>query len=281
MGTLVGGLTSILLYCNIVVLSQWKIGASRYPSEPDVKQSPQSDASAQSENSAPSGKLQPASQRFDGRQLANNLGLDYASQNAYIQTMLRHASKDGQILLTLVDRGFVPMIVNFFVTSLQPLGITNYLILTMDVETCKSLNEHQINCFQYINMERSRGGAVSKYGSKEFLAKMNIRTHMIIEALSAGFRVLHTDVDMLFFKNPFQDDPCPLSSCDMAIMDDKVALNAGFLFVNPTNVSKRVYRSMKEYAVDHPHVNDQLQLNRMEGREEIPSSCQHHHPVPP
>jgi len=32
--------------------------------------------------------------------------------------------------------------------------------------------------------------------------KMNIRTEMILDALVAGFTVVHTDLDVVFFRNP-------------------------------------------------------------------------------
>ena len=34
---------------------------------------------------------------------------------------------------------------------------------------------------------------------------MNIRTFMILDALRLGYNVLHTDIDVFFMKNPFND----------------------------------------------------------------------------
>ena len=42
---------------------------------------------------------------------------------------------------------------------------------------------------------------------QDFLRKMNIRTYMILDALRLGYSVLHTDLDMYFMKNPFEEFP--------------------------------------------------------------------------
>ena len=180
----------------------------------------------------------------------------------YIKAIEKVASPRKEVLLTLIDTGFLPMVVNFFLTSIKPLGITNYLILTMNPRTCGQLEKFPINCFQYRNFTQKEGHT-SEFGSKDFLAKMNIRTDMILEALHAGFSVLHSDVDMLFFKDPFASIPCPQETCDMAVLWDAVVYNAGFLFINPTNTSKRVYQSMTMLARKNPGMDDQLQLNKI------------------
>ena len=180
----------------------------------------------------------------------------------FIKALEKVASPRKEVLLALIDTGFLQMVVNFFLTSIKPLGITNYLILTMDPQTCGQLEKYSINCFQYRNFTQN-GGHASEYGSKDFLAKMNIRTDMILEALHAGFSVLHSDVDMMFFKDPFACIPCPHETCDMAVLWDAEVYNAGFLFISPTNTSKRVYQSMKMLARKNPGMDDQVQLNKI------------------
>jgi len=39
-------------------------------------------------------------------------------------------------------------------------------------------------------------------GELGVVRKMNIRTEMILDALVAGFTVVHTDLDVVFFRNP-------------------------------------------------------------------------------
>ena len=45
----------------------------------------------------------------------------------------------------------------------------------------------------------------SEWGTTSFLRKMNVRTDMILDALRAGYTVLHTDVDVVFLKDPIPD----------------------------------------------------------------------------
>ena len=123
----------------------------------------------------------------------------------YLHALESVASPDRALLLSLVDHGFVTMAVNFYLTSLKPHNIQNYLILTLEADICAALEMYDINCFQYRN---STAASVSQYGSRAFKAKMNIRTDMILEALLANFTVLHTDIDVLFFTNPFKVIQC-------------------------------------------------------------------------
>ena len=181
---------------------------------------------------------------------------------AYIQALESIASSDRAILLSLVDHAYAKMAVNFFLTSIKPLKIHNYMILTMSSETCNFLATHGIvNCFQYRNFSSD---SASKYGSKEFKDKMNVRTDMILEALEANFTVLHSDTDMIFFRNPFSTIECPISVCDMAVLMDTSIFNAGFLLIHPTSNSKRIYSQMQQLVmINQTQWDDQAQLNKV------------------
>ena len=181
--------------------------------------------------------------------------------SAYIQALEYVASSERSILLSLVDHAYAPVAVNFFLTSIKPFNIRNYMILTMNSETCLFLAAHgTANCFQYRNFSSV---SASKYGSKEFKDKMNVRTDMILEALKANFTVLHSDTDIMFFKNPFKTIACPTAKCDMSALMDTTIFNAGFLLINPTTNSKRVYKHMQEMVNNQTHWDDQVQLNKI------------------
>ena len=135
------------------------------------------------------------------------------SRTSYIKALESIMSSSRSVLLALVDLPYATMAVNFFLTSIKPHSIENYMILTMNSETCKFIKTYGVkNCFQYCNF--SSAGA-SKYGTNEFNDKMNVRTDMILEALSANLTVLHSDTDVKFFQNHFKTVPrvCPISAC--------------------------------------------------------------------
>ena len=183
------------------------------------------------------------------------------SNTAYIKALKSVSSSSQHVLLALVDHAYATMAVNFFLTSIKPYSIENYMILTMNSETCKFIETYGVkNCFQYRNFSSTH---VSKFGSKEFNDKMNVRTDMILEALEANITVLHSDTDVIFFQNPFRTVPklCPISKCDIIALKDVAEYNAGFLLVHPTQSSKKVYRKMKSMVEQNTTLDDQTQFN--------------------
>ena len=177
----------------------------------------------------------------------------------YAEALRRVASPDGVVLLALVDEGFIDMTINFYLTCLKPHSIDNYLILTMHPNTCSHLRPHGIQCKLYRTVAGSE--KASSYGQAVYIAKMNLRTDLILEASDVGISVLHTDVDMYFMKNPLDYIKCPPDSCDIAALVDDKNMNAGFLFIRPTNASKAIYQSMRKMAQNSAKINDQVQLN--------------------
>ena len=73
---------------------------------------------------------------------------------------------------------------------------------------------------------------------------------MIIDALTADFTVLHSDADMICFKNPFKHIVCERGSCDIATMIDWSDGNyaVGFDYINPSDSTVAIYKRMKDLA---------------------------------
>ena len=179
----------------------------------------------------------------------------------FVRALQDVSYKNRTVLLSLVDEGFVTMAINFYLTSIKPHKIENYLILTMHNETCRKLAVYKINCFKY--RDCPGGHKSDEVGTPQFIEKMNVRTDMMIEALQAGISVLHSDTDVIFMKSPFYHIPCKVGQCDLAALKDYYHFNAGFLYANPSALS--VYTSMKELSLKDPTMNDQVQLNRVIG----------------
>lgn len=55
----------------------------------------------------------------------------------------------------------------------------------------------------------------SNYGSRAFVQKTHIKTHIILDALQLGYTVFILDVDILFFKNPMPYFNC--KKCDIQV----------------------------------------------------------------
>jgi len=123
----------------------------------------------------------------------------------YIHALCRHATPDRYVILALVDAAFVDLAINLYETSLRPNGIDNFLFVGVGRRVCElmanaSLLPEPLPCYRYVDDVAADRASV--YLSSDFIRKMNIRTDMIIDALNAGFTVVHVDLDVFFFRNP-------------------------------------------------------------------------------
>ena len=177
----------------------------------------------------------------------------------YILAMARHATPDRFIVLALVDTAFTDMAINLYESSLRPNQITNFLFVGAGRRACEILINASLPCYHYT--EDRATDVASIYKSADFIRKMNIRTDMILDALSVGFTVLHTDLDVVFLKNPLPDLKVVMLTADIATMWDSVAYNAGFLVVRPTWFAKKVYERMKTITGFSMKTDDQTALN--------------------
>lgn len=139
-------------------------------------------------------------------------------KDSFERVLKKRASTDGKILLMMVDRGSLDFSINLYLTSLVKQGLRNYLFVSVDKSTCVELLRRNISCHVY--REDRDAGHDSVYYSKDFLRKMNYRTFIILDALKLGYTVLHSDVDMFFYKNPFDEISCEWKACDMAMLND-------------------------------------------------------------
>ena len=121
----------------------------------------------------------------------------------FVLALARHASPDKFIILALVDTSFADMAINLYESSLRPNAINNFLFVGAGRKACEILLNASLPCFHYT--EDKDTDVPSIYKSPDFIRKMNIRTDMILDALSVGFTVLHTDLDVVFLKNPLPD----------------------------------------------------------------------------
>jgi len=121
----------------------------------------------------------------------------------FIEAIDTRADRDRYIVLAMADEAFVDMAINFYEASLQAHHVNNFLFVGVGRRTCRTLRNLSIPCFYYA--DDPNAGEASDYGQRNFIRKMNIRTEMIIEALTANFSVIHTDMDVAFLSNPVSE----------------------------------------------------------------------------
>jgi len=126
-----------------------------------------------------------------------------AYSNSLVDAIATRASKDRYIVLAMVDGAFIDMASNLHEASLAPHHIDNYLFVGVGSSACDVLRRQSLACFHYV--DDPSAGRDSAYGNADFIRKMNIRTDMILEALAANFTVVHTDLDVAFLHNPFDE----------------------------------------------------------------------------
>jgi len=162
--------------------------------------------------------------------------MPHSDNSTYIHALVQRASPDRYIILALVDAAFVDMAVNLYETSLRPNSIDNFLFVGVGRRACdlmrSSARSNPLPCYHYADDAASDTASI--YRSSDFIRKMNIRTDMIIEALNAGFTVVHTDLDVVFLHNP--------------LPHLKVWAVMAYVLVNTTNM---VYNYKCVYCVSH------------------------------
>ncbi len=171
------------------------------------------------------------------------------------------ASKEKEIILSLTDKSYIDMAFNFYETSIVPLGIENMLFIVLSNSTCIELDKKGMNCFAY-SPEEVADDVDGIYGSDVFKHKMNMRARFVIDALNWGYKVLLTDLDVIFFKNPLEYFMC--DECDIECLEDgkRGFLNAGFLFLRPTEMAIKTYQTRIELGRKYKGVTDQSLFNQ-------------------
>jgi len=122
---------------------------------------------------------------------------------SFTETILDRADADGYIVLAMSDEAFTDMAINFYEASFRRHHIDNFLFIGVGRKTCETLSQQSIPCFYYA--DDPNAGNSSSWGEEDFKRKMNIRTDMIRQALSANVTLIHSDVDVAFLSNPLNE----------------------------------------------------------------------------
>ncbi|ESN99530.1 hypothetical protein HELRODRAFT_176694 [Helobdella robusta] len=170
------------------------------------------------------------------------------------------ASVDKYIILAMVDSSFTDMALNLYWKSFRPNAIENFLFMGGDLKSCEILANESLPCYHYSTDETA--SVASVWNSPDFIRKMNLRTDMVLDALSLGYTVLHTDLDVMFFQNPLPELKVIMGEHDIASLWDNTVYNAGFICIKPTKYSLKVYNQMKQITDYSPQIDDQSALNK-------------------
>ena len=181
------------------------------------------------------------------------------SDPAFARALLQRVDKNNSIVLAMADAAFVDLAINFYMTSLKLHGIENYLFVGVSHEACRQLHrfDSEIACHTYTDDVDS--DTESDFNSQAFVRKTNLRTEMILDALLVGVTVVHTDVDVVFLKNPLPE--MLGTDTDITVLWDSSSYNAGFLAIKPTKPSIWIYDRIKKLTDEGTSRNDQFALD--------------------
>ena len=130
-------------------------------------------------------------------------GYSFTQNESFATALSAQADADNYIILVMIDEAFTDMAINFYEASLRAHRVDNFLFVGVGRKTCQRLSRLSIACFYYADDESA--DRASSFGQREFKRKMNIRTDMILKALSANFTVVHSDTDVAFLGNPLAE----------------------------------------------------------------------------
>ena len=181
-------------------------------------------------------------------------------------------SVNRTIIISVTDSTYIDMTMNFYVTSIQSHGISNFLAVSLSKEACEKLSDEKIECVHIEN--NSKSGSVSEWGSVGFASKSIMKLLLVKKVIEFGFTVLLSDGDLIFRQNPFQFFTC--QDCDIHIQDDHTnGLNTGFIFVRPTTRSIYLYHKLVSFTKtpiykEFPQATDQTIFNHVLARRTPP-----------
>ena len=178
-------------------------------------------------------------------------------QDSYEKALWGRAN-DGVIILSVVDSRYSTFALNFYKTSLQKFGLTNYLMVCIDTESYRTLTQQGLYCI-LDTAKNSNLPSSGNFGSAGYIAKTNLKTLLVLQALQLGLTVLVSDLDVVLLQNPFSYFTC--MECDLHVTRDRVQLNTGFVYVQPTNNSIYLYETAWKLYLHYHKSHDQSYFN--------------------
>jgi hypothetical protein len=134
----------------------------------------------------------------------------------YIITYFQRAPTIGYacflMLELLILNLFVNMALQVWFESIQRVGVTNYLVVALDDEIAQFCKDHKVPVYR---RDATISNAQANTGDNHAIS--GLKFHLLREFLVLGYSVLLSDVDILYFQNPFsylQRD------CDVESMTD-------------------------------------------------------------
>lgn len=140
---------------------------------------------------------------------------------------IKGISLNNTILSIVVTEHYIDEAINFYLLSILKLKITNYVFISIDLNSYYSLKEYTYNTFFYNRVKIDNGSTA--FSTNNFRIITMIKTYVLMHLMKLKQNVFVCDVDVHLFQNPL---PLFLSyNTDIvASTDSKYEMNTGLLY---------------------------------------------------
>jgi len=184
-------------------------------------------------------------------------------------------------IITLCNRSFEPLARNWN-WYLNRLNLNNYLTITTNRDTFKSLNYSEIKTF-FLNVEGAFSDKSENFGTKNFSDLTFLKPLLTRYLIHEDMTFLFSDVDTIWLKNPaphfddvsdiqMQTDNPDYFTVEEILLNAKKEyglVNTGFFLISPTRQSKIFLDKWINGMVSNPHLDDQSVFNSILSEENI------------
>ncbi|CAH1784470.1 unnamed protein product [Owenia fusiformis] len=196
-------------------------------------------------------------------------------------SILSKAACENNIILTIVDRAYLPMFWNLW-KSLHNVKLTQcFLPISLDIFTFEALTNKNITTYFEVGYDSKSNVNISKFGTVEFNRKTNQKITYLLQVLKLGYNVLFTDGDVVFLRDPFETLNCVYPDCDLAVQSNGMRLpwqllkesglhrntktdeiNSGFMYLRASKPTISLFTKVRSLSIKGNFSrNDQDYLN--------------------
>ena len=165
------------------------------------------------------------------------------------------ADANRTVMISIVDGKMADFALNFHQTATR-LGLRSVLVC-LDDDSRRYLAMQRVPCVPF-HVEHAAGGE-GDFGSLRYLGVTNIKTVVVLCALSRRYNVLVVDVDVSLFADPSPQFRC--GACDIHVQMDRTQANSGFVHVRHTPASMLLYATAWTMYTRYRRASDQAYLN--------------------
>ena len=190
--------------------------------------------------------------------------------------ILRNVAVDNTIIMISANCGYVNMAQNWII-HVKKLNITNFIVIAQDENVYDVLSTFVPGHVVMLDRDHPSNVQVESdafsFASQGFYEICKQRPHMIQSILDQGYKVLYSDTDLVWLKNPFEQLPDNVDYVGMTDVDnedpeiDRRDVCSAFLYFQPnyntkmllSYWTKRMVLDQNQYGHDQDHWRETLQ----------------------